>query len=312
MLKKSWPALALLLSGCGFFPAGGKPVVEAHRGGASELPQNSRAAMLNAIEKRYPGLEFDIALSKDGVPVLSHDPWVHQTLCTRANGTPLPQAKEDRIFIRDLTLDEIKDGFVCGGVRDETQPDAQLVAEPMMSFDELIDELKKGDAPDMLIHIDVKYEPGMSAEPESFAEQVLSRWRAAKLPNPWYVSANLPEALRAFKALETDEEGGAVPTSLIWPRFPPDSESQQVSIALGAEFAGRLGLSHAVSLAREAQADGIAIPYQVVDREVVEAARRAGLQVQVWTLNSPVLLDTFCNWPVDSVITDMPAEAPCR
>lgn len=303
-MRTSLAVLLLLAAACAPNAA---PIVEAHRFGAGEFPQNSLSALKNTVAKGWPAIEFDLVLTKDLVPVVSHDPWVHQTLCTRADGTALPQPKEERIFVKDLTLDELQSGFVCGGVPDESQPGAKVVAEPMISLAQVVEELRA--APSMLVHLDVKYEPGMTADADTFAREILAVWRGAALPNPWYVSANLPECLRAFKALAN---GGEVPTSLIWPRFPPDSESQQVAIALKSEaMTGMLGFQSLVSLAKDAQADGLAIAYQVADREAIQTARAAGLKVQLWTLNSDPLLSTYCDWPIDGLITDLPGSAPC-
>ena len=176
----------------------------------------------------------------------------------------------------------------------------------MITLDEVIAELRNG-SPDVLVHLDVKYEPEWTEGPEVFAEEILKRWRAANLPNPWYVSANLPELIRAFEA---KSDGGDVPTSLIWPRFPPGAST--VPIALASEAMNVLGFQHLIQLAKDAQADGICIAYQVADRQAIEAARAAGLKVQLWTLNDEALLDAYCRWPLDGIITDMPEAAPCR
>jgi glycerophosphoryl diester phosphodiesterase len=292
----------LFLGACGFFD-GGNPLVEAHRGGAAYFPRDSASAIRNVVAQGFPGVELDVVLTADEVPVLSHDQWLDQTLCTYADGRPLPQGKAARIFVRDVTLDELRSGFVCGGVRDETEPDAELVAEPIMTFDELIAEVRQ--APSMVVHIDDKYEPGMTAGPERLAEQILGHWRAAAPPNPWYVSADLPEAIAALEAR------GPVETSLGWPHVPADEQDQQYLIGLKAELGGLTGLDTLASLARDAGADGVAIAYQLADRAQIEVARHAGLKVRLWTLDSKKLLETYCRWPVDSVITDMPKAAPC-
>ena len=55
--------------------SGLKGVHYAHRGlhdNASDAPENSLKAIENAVEAGY-GIEFDVQLSKDGVPVVFHD-----------------------------------------------------------------------------------------------------------------------------------------------------------------------------------------------------------------------------------------------
>ena len=291
----------LLFSGCGLVDAPGSPVVEAHRGASGYWPQNSRAAMEGSVEAGFPGLEFDLVLTSDGVPVLSHEPWLHEDLCTTLDG----EAIDGRVLIQDLTLADLGAQYVCGGVADEDFPDAEVIAEPIMTFAELLEVIGDG-SDDMVVHIDVKYEPdGTTPGAQVMAEAVLDTWYAAALPNPWFVSANQAEAVQAFE----DAADGDITTSLIWPRFHPDLNDTK--IALTTEFRSALGLVEYVDEARSCSADGIAVPYQLIDRRQVNAARSAGLNVQVWTPNSPELLEEYCKWPVSALITDYPELVPC-
>jgi glycerophosphoryl diester phosphodiesterase len=47
--------------------------LQAHRGGRGLLPENTLAAFENAIRMGVTTLELDIAITADGVPVISHD-----------------------------------------------------------------------------------------------------------------------------------------------------------------------------------------------------------------------------------------------
>jgi glycerophosphoryl diester phosphodiesterase len=46
----------------------------AHRGARDEAPENTRAAFERALEYPIDGIELDIRMSLDGVPVIQHDP----------------------------------------------------------------------------------------------------------------------------------------------------------------------------------------------------------------------------------------------
>ncbi len=50
-----------------------RPLVIAHRGGAAESPENTRRAFHDVIARGHPGVEWDVRLSADGVPVVIHD-----------------------------------------------------------------------------------------------------------------------------------------------------------------------------------------------------------------------------------------------
>ncbi len=45
----------------------------------------------------------------------------------------------------------------------------------------------------------------------------------------------------------------------------------------------------------------------VVDRQLIAAARRRGLQVQVWTVNQEAEMERLIDLGVDGIITDRPA-----
>jgi len=68
----------------------------AHRGFSSRYPENTMLAFERAIELGADGAEFDVQLSRDGIPVVFHD----ESL-TRITG-------DDRL-IKDLTLAELKE-----------------------------------------------------------------------------------------------------------------------------------------------------------------------------------------------------------
>ncbi len=285
------------LAGCGFMDAGVDPLIEAHRGAAGYWPQNSRAAVLGSIDAGYEGLEFDLVLTADGVPVLSHDPWLHEEHCTTADGGAI----DERIFIQDLDYDALVSGYLCGGVADPEHPDAELVAETVMSFDELLVALE--DAPEMLVHIDIKYEPEETPAPEVFAEEIMTRWVAADLPNPYFVAANLPELLLAFGDWGA-ANGEHVPCLVTWPRFTP--ESNDMLVGIGNELGTSTGLVDMVSVADEAGAVGVSVPYKLIDRQLASLARDQGYVVAVWTVNDQEILHAMQGWPIDILITDYP------
>ena len=137
-------------------------------------PQNSRTALLNSVARalteapveRYDGIEIDIVLTKDGIPVLSHDPWVHNTLCKTASGEPI----RARILIRDLTLAELQSQYPCGGVTDKDLPEVILKAEKIMTLVEVLEALQR--APQMALYLDVKVDGEITASAATYAKTI--------------------------------------------------------------------------------------------------------------------------------------------
>ncbi len=56
-----------------------KTLLSAHRGGAALAPENTLASFRNGLNFKPDSLEFDVHLSKDGVPVVIHDAVIDRT-----------------------------------------------------------------------------------------------------------------------------------------------------------------------------------------------------------------------------------------
>lgn len=61
--------------------------VQAHRGGMGLYPEESLAAMLNAVNLGVNTLEMDLCITADRQVVLSHDTFFHSRYSTRPDGT---------------------------------------------------------------------------------------------------------------------------------------------------------------------------------------------------------------------------------
>jgi len=55
------------------------PLIIGHRGASAHAPENTMAAFQLAIEVGADGIEFDVRLSRDGVPVVIHDDNLRRT-----------------------------------------------------------------------------------------------------------------------------------------------------------------------------------------------------------------------------------------
>ena len=55
------------------------PLIIAHRGASGEAPENTLAAFELALRQGAGGIELDVHLSSDGIPVVIHDPRLSRT-----------------------------------------------------------------------------------------------------------------------------------------------------------------------------------------------------------------------------------------
>ena len=108
------------------------PLPFAHRGGASDNPENTMPAFQHAVDLGYTYLETDVHATSDGVLVAFHDDSLDRT--TDRTGT-----------INDLTWSEVRSARVDG-------------REPIPLFEDLMEQF-----PDARINIDCKADSGVDA-----------------------------------------------------------------------------------------------------------------------------------------------------
>jgi glycerophosphoryl diester phosphodiesterase len=128
----------------GSMGSAGSPIVYAHRGGAALAPENTMAAFERGIAEGADGLEFDVRLSRDGIPVVHHDPVLERTTNGRGPVSALTATELARL---DAGYHFTKDeqfpfrGLGIGVPRFEEVvrrfPDAQLIVEMKDNSDAL-------------------------------------------------------------------------------------------------------------------------------------------------------------------------------
>ncbi|HEV7657732.1 MAG TPA: esterase-like activity of phytase family protein [Mycobacteriales bacterium] len=82
---------------------------EGHRGSRGLRPENTLPAFEAGLDNLMNTMETDTGITRDGVPVISHDPFLDPAKCRNADGSALP----GQILIRDLTARQIQRNFVC-------------------------------------------------------------------------------------------------------------------------------------------------------------------------------------------------------
>lgn len=246
--------------------------VHGHRGARAMRPENTLPAFEYAIGIGVDVLELDMAVTKDNVVVVSHDPYLEPPVCTG----PRPKAT-----IRELTLDEVRQ-WDCGKVANPKFP--KQVAAPgtrMPALDQVLALAPRGK---FWFNIETKSfpeHPELTPPPEEFARLVLAVVRKHKLERRVILQSFDFRTLHAMKKLAPE-----IRLAALWEEGERDF----------------------VSIAREAGAGIVSPQFPLVTPEKVRAAHAAGLQVVPWTANTPADWDHLISAHVDAIISDDPAE----
>lgn len=116
--------------------------LQAHRGGAGLMPENTVSAMKNAIDlEKINTLEFDLQLSADGKVVVSHDNYFHPRYSTRPDGTVVRNG-DPKEYLYTMPYDSIAK-YDVGLKPVKRWPEQAKIAEVKPLASDLIDFAEK-------------------------------------------------------------------------------------------------------------------------------------------------------------------------
>ncbi|MBX2947520.1 MAG: glycerophosphodiester phosphodiesterase [Cyclobacteriaceae bacterium] len=87
--------------------------LQGHRGARGLLPENTIPAFIKALDYGVTTIELDLAVTKDGRVIVSHEPWMSAEICLQPDGSEIAKADEMNFNIYQLTYDEVEK-FDCG------------------------------------------------------------------------------------------------------------------------------------------------------------------------------------------------------
>jgi glycerophosphoryl diester phosphodiesterase len=246
-------------------------LVHGHRGARAMYPENTIPAFEYAIKAGVDVLEMDVAVTRDNVLVISHDPHMNPEICKG----PQPNA-----LIRTLTLKEVRE-YDCGALRNPRFPTQHPVpGTHIPTLDEVLSLSSQGTFEYNIETKSYPEHPDYTPPPDVFARMMLDQIRKHKLESRVIVQSFDFRTLHAMKQLAPE-------------------------IRLSALYEG--APRSFVDIAKEARARIISPVFQLVTKDQVKAAHSAGLQVVPWTANTPSDWDKLIDAGVDAIISDNPA-----
>ncbi len=301
MLRARRLGLALILAGQCVWAAAFD--LQGHRGARGLAPENTMAGFERALEVGVSTLELDVAITADGVPVITHDPALNPDLTRDASGQWLPARGP---LVHRLTREQLR-AFDVGRIRPQSTYARDFAqqqprdGERIPALAELFEWLKSRGANAVRLNIEFKINPTRpddTADPAAFVKAVLAQVDAYGLrPRVTFQSFDW-RPLQVAQELAPDVATAYL--SAQRPRFDTISD--------GAWTASYLLVRHGSVPAMVKAAGGrLWSPnFNDLTAALVKEAQQHGLKVIPWTVNEPRDMERLIGWGVDGLITDYP------
>ena len=246
------------------------PLIIGHRGASAVAPENTLAAFRKAIDAGADGIEFDVRLSSDGIPVIIHDETLRRTA-----------SRPERVG--DLTAEELRkaDAGSWFTIARESSTN-EYCDEKIPTLQQLLEDFPNN----ALLYLELKC---ATSDIHRIVDTTADLIETCSVTDRTIVECFDLAAIEAMK-----RRAPGIKTAAL---FEPSLGNAPALVS-----AQRL-----VARAVAAGADEIALHYRLANRRAVEAARKAGLRVVVWTVDDPAWIVRSQEYGIDCVITNDPA-----
>jgi glycerophosphoryl diester phosphodiesterase len=277
--------------------------LQAHRGGRGLRPENTLSSFENAMRMGVTTLELDIAITADGVAVISHEPALFPGTARDAQGQWL---KETGPLIHSLTLAQVQ-SYDVGRLNPDHaygKPFAGQQAQDgqrIPTLASLFALANRLGANDVQFDIETKIypdKPNDTVPPEAFVTTLLAVIREAGMTRRSMIQSFDWRTLQLVQHLEP---GMRTVYLTIQSRNANNVEDPRWT-------AGRVVHDYA-SVPHMIKAAGGAIwspNSSSIDAGAVKRAHDVGLQIVPWTVNDMADMRRLIDWGVDGIITDYP------
>ena len=282
--------------------------LEGHRGARGLVPENTLAAFRRALEIGVTTIETDMAVTKEDVVVISHNPSLNPDLVRDPDGHWLASPGPP---IRTLTFAELR-RYDVGRIDPKSAyarqfPNQQAVdGERFPKLSELFDLAKASGKP-VRFNIETKITPASGSntpDPATFARLVVAAVRAANVSDRVTVQSFDWRALIEVKRIAPEIE-----TSCLTIQTMDDDTVQQAPDGGPSPWHAGLALRHGGSLQALVKAAGCgtwSMFWRNLTPRDLAAARALGLKVLPWTVNERADMRSLIDLGVDGIITDYP------
>jgi glycerophosphoryl diester phosphodiesterase len=282
--------------------------LQGHRGARGLAPENTLAAFALALSIGVDTLETDIAITRDGQLVISHDPALNPDITRGPDGQFLV-ARGPLIWHTDFAeLQRYDVGRLKPGSRYAGQFPDQVPADGshLPRLDDLFALVKRSGNTRVRFALETKLTPTAPADtpaPEPFARALVKAVRDAGMAQRTTIQSFDWRTLQVVQR-EAPEIGTAYLTAQQrWLDNVLAGEAAASPWTAGFRYADHGSIP---KLIKAAGGRIWSCHHADLDAAKVKEAHALGLQVLAWTVNEPAQISAVMDLGVDGIITDRP------
>lgn len=282
--------------------------LQGHRGTRGLAPENTLAAFRRALEIGVTTIETDLALTRDGVLVLSHETRLNPDLARGPDGKWLAGWGPPIHALTRAELDTYDIGRLNPDSRYARQWPQQVAAdgERIPTLQALIALARAMGRDAVRFNIETKLapdKPDETAGPQDFARAVVEAIRAEGV-----VARTTVQSFDWRTLLEVKKLAPEIATSCLTIETS-GMDTVRRAAPPSPWHAGLDLAAHGGSLPRLAKAAGCgtwSMFWRNLTPELVKEAKALGLAVLPWTVDDPADMGRLIDMGVDGIITDYP------
>lgn len=293
--------------------------LQGHRGARGLKPENTLPSFEAAFDLGVTGVETDVHLTRDGVPVIYHDPRISERLCHPREGCDVPDPRS-RPLIAALTLEQVQGYralFNPDTARFPTQDAAITPLANHFAGRRGIDPYSPPALSDLLAFAqayvgDEGRAAGKTDAQRQHAAAMRFHLELKRVPfYPEYIGDRFDGSALGIleqRVLEVGERASML-DRIIVRSFDHGCLRVLKQEAPRVETAVLIAGTAAVASERLVHDAGAAIycpDYSFVDRWQVDRLHAAGVRVIPWTVNDLEAMRRLLDWGVDGITTDYP------
>lgn len=280
-----------------------------HRGARGLCPENTLPAFSKALSIGVSTLEMDAAVTKDGVVVISHDPFLDPIITRGPDGKWI---EGGRRLIKDMTLEQLQT-YDVGRIRPGSDYAEQFSSQVPVdgtripTLSSVIELVRTSQLNDVELSIEPKFDPTDETKPtldrEPLARAVIAVLRKEKFAQRSYIQSF------DWKLLQIVERIAPELRTIYDTSGRPGDDTIGIGAAARSKWTGDFDVNAYKSVVYAIKAAGgkhWSPDSWDLDVTQVKTAHELGIRVSVWTVNEPEEMAKFIDMGVDSIITDYP------